>query len=111
VSVLDCARANICAMSADAVGRYYNVGTGKRTSLKELAELLLQLTGSNQPIRYMERSQATLVRNRVGSTKRAAREIGFTTEVDLREGLQRLIEWRASHRAGLQRRRAKAAVD
>src|SRR6185437_1176772 len=34
VSVLDCARANICAMSADAEGRYYNVGTGKRTSLK-----------------------------------------------------------------------------
>ena len=46
VSVLDCGRANICAMSSDAVARYYNVGTGKRTSLKELAELLLQITGS-----------------------------------------------------------------
>lgn len=111
VSVLDCGRANVCAMSADAIGRYYNVGTGRRTSLKELAELLLQLTGSNQPISYKERSQATFVRNRVGSTKRAADEIGFTAEVDLREGLQRLIEWRANHRAGLQRRRAKALAD
>ncbi len=108
VSVLDCARANVCAMSADVVGSYYNVGTGRRTSLKELAELLLQLTGSNQPIKFAPRSNATFVRNRVGSTTRAARDIGFTAEVDLREGLQRLIEWRASHRAGLERRRAKA---
>jgi UDP-glucose 4-epimerase len=94
VSVLDCARANICAMSAEKVARYYNVGTGKRTSLKELAELLLRLTGSNQPIRYKERSEATFVRNRVGSTKRATAEIGFTAGIELDEGLRRLIEWR-----------------
>ena len=111
VSVLDCGRANICAMSADIVARYYNVGTGKRTSLKELAELLLQLTGSNQPIQYKERSQATLVRNRIGSPKRATEEIGFTARVELREGLQRLIKWRASHKSGVDRRRAKAAND
>ena len=60
VSVHDCGRANICAMKADTVARFYNVGTGKRTSLKELAELLSQLTGSNQPIQYAPRSQATL---------------------------------------------------
>ena len=111
VSVLDCGRANICAMSSDAVARYYNVGTGKRTSLKELAELLLQITGSNQPIHYKERSQATLVRNRIGSPKRAAEEIGFTAQVGLRDGLQQLIEWRVSHKASVARRRAKAAKD
>ncbi len=72
VSVDDCAAANVCAMKADAADRFYNVGTGKRTSLKELAEMLLALTGSNQPIQYAPRSQATLVRNRIGcpSTRR-----------------------------------------
>jgi UDP-glucose 4-epimerase len=111
VSVFDCGRANICAMSADTSARYYNVGTGERTSLKQLAEMLLHLTGSNQPIQYAARSNATFVRNRVGSTKRAAKEIGFKAEVDLRQGLRMLIEWRASHRAGLERRRAKAGID
>ena len=53
-------------------------GTGKRTSLKQIAEKLLNLTGSNQPINYAPRSQATLVRNRIGSPKRAQEEIGFT---------------------------------
>lgn len=108
VSVLDCGRANICAMQADTVARYYNVGTGKRTSLKELAELLRQLTGFNQPIQYKERSSATLVRNRIGSPDRAEAEIAFKAQVDLLEGLQRLIEWRAAHKAGVERRRAQA---
>ena len=94
VAVDDCARANICAMKADAVDAFYNVGTGLRTSLKELAERLCHLTGCNRPIEYAPRSQATLVRNRIGSTKRAAKEIGFTANVELDEGLRRLIVWR-----------------
>jgi UDP-glucose 4-epimerase len=98
VAVEDCGRANLCAMRADKVDRFYNVGTGRRTSLKELAEMLLQLTGSNQEIKYAPRSQATLVRNRIGSPKRAAAEIGFTAEIDLAEGLRRLIEWRRTDR-------------
>jgi UDP-glucose 4-epimerase len=109
VAVEDCGRANVCAMKADTSDRFYNVGTGKRTSLRELAELLLQLTGSNQPIKYAERSQATLVRNRIGCPKRAKAEIGFEAQIELREGLRRLIEWRNGHKAELEQRRARAA--
>lgn len=108
VSVEDCARANICAMRASATDRFYNVGTGKRTSLKEIAEKLLNLTGSNQAIQYQERSQATLVRNRVGCPKRAAQEIGFESHIDLDEGLKRLITWRAEHKAAVEQRRSRA---
>ena len=110
VAVEDCGRANLCALRADVVDRFYNVGTGTRTSLKELAELLLQLTGSNQPIRYAPRNQATLVRNRIGSPKRAREEIGFTAQVKLGEGLRRLIDWRKSHMADVEARRATAAI-
>jgi UDP-glucose 4-epimerase len=99
VAVEDCARANLCAMKADTVDRFYNVGTGTRTSLKELATLLIELTGSTGPIMYSPRSQATLVRNRIGSPTRATAELGFTARIDLREGLERLIAWRARHKA------------
>jgi UDP-glucose 4-epimerase len=105
VAVEDCGRANVCAMKADSTDRFYNVGTGKRTSLKELAEMLLVLTGCREPIRYAPRSQATLVRNRIGCPKLAAREIGFTAGIDLQEGLKRLIDWRASHKAEVMARR------
>jgi UDP-glucose 4-epimerase len=109
VAVEDCARANTCALQADSVDRFYNVGTGTRTSLKELAEMLLRLTGSNQPIQYAPRSQATLVRNRIGSPKRATEEIGFTAQTKLDEGLNKLIAWRKTHIAEVESRRAMAA--
>jgi len=110
VAVEDCARSNICAMKSTATDSFYNVGTGKRTSLKELAERLLNLTGSNQPIKYAPRSQATLVRNRIGCPKKASAEIGFTARVNLDDGLKRLIEWRANHIAEVAQRRAMAQV-
>jgi UDP-glucose 4-epimerase len=105
VAVEDCGLANVCAMKADTVDSFYNVGTGKRTPLKELAELLLKLTGSERPINYAPRSEATLVRNRIGSAKKATEEIGFTAKVGLRDGLQSLIDWRAAHKAEVDARR------
>lgn len=108
VAVEDCAYANVQAMRAQATDQFYNVGTGKRTSLKEIAEKLLRLTGSNQSINYAPRSAATLVRNRIGDPAKASREIDFTACIDLDEGLQRLIEWRADHKEAVEQRRAKS---
>jgi UDP-glucose 4-epimerase len=105
VAVEDCAAANVRAMGSDVVDRFYNVGTGKRTSLKELAEMLLELTGCEKEIKYAPRSQATLVRNRIGSPKRATEEIGFTASVDLEEGLRQVIDWRRGHKAEVEQRR------
>lgn len=99
VAVDDCGRANVCAMKADTTDTFYNVGTGKRTSLKELAEILLEITGTNKPIDYAARSQANLVRNRIGCPNKARKEIGFTATTELRAGRLRLIEWRDSHKA------------
>ena len=110
VAVEDCARANILAMKANTTDTFYNVGTGKRTTLKELAELLIELTGCNKPINYAPRSQATLVRNRIGDPRKAAEEIGFTATIDLRDGLRRLIEWRARHKAEVAARRRSVGL-
>jgi UDP-glucose 4-epimerase len=110
VAVEDCGKANVCAMQAQTTDRFYNVGTGRRTSLRELAELLLKLTGCRQPIKYAPRSQATLVRNRIGCPRRAAAEIGFTASIDLENGLQRLIDWRNNHRSEVDARRLAAGL-
>lgn len=108
VAVEDCAKANVCAMKADTVDEFYNVGTGRRTSLREIAEMLLRLTGSQLEIRYAPRSQATLVRNRIGCPRKAAEQIGFEAAIPLEEGLRRLIDWRASHKAAVAKRRARS---
>jgi len=97
-------------MKATASDRFYNVGTGTRTSLKELAELLLALTRCSKPISYAPRSQATLVRNRIGSPVLAAADLGFRAGIGLRDGLERLIAWRASHKSQVEARRQAAPV-
>ncbi len=107
VYVGDCAKANICAMKAKATDEFYNVGTGIKTSIKELAEMLIELTGFNQQIEYKE-GGLTFVKNRVGSTEKAQKEIGFSAEVELKEGLKELIRWRKQHIEEVEKRRAKS---
>jgi len=97
IYVTDCARANVCALKSDATDSFYNVGSGTRTSLRELTELILEITGSTLPIQY-EPAGKTFVTNRIGSTEKAERELGFRSTVDLRDGLERLIAWRESHK-------------
>lgn len=93
VYVGDCAAANICGMKASTTDRYYNVGTGVRTSVAELAKMLLRLKDSDVGIRY-EAEGNTFVKNRIGSPVRAAEEIGFEARVKLEEGMRQLILWR-----------------
>ncbi len=104
IYVEDCARANVCAMQADATDSFYNVGTGVRTTIREVAELILEITGSNQRIQY-EPGGMTFVKNRIGSPVKARREIGFEAQTELREGLEKLIAWRESHKAEVEERR------
>lgn len=111
VAVEDCAYANVCAMKSNAVDQNYNVGTGVRTSLKELAEKLVALTGCKHPIEYAPSSQATLVRNRIGDPKLAAEEIDYEFQIDLDEGLQRLIDWRSGHIEEVKARRRAVGLE
>ena len=99
VAVEDCGQANICAMKSEKNDSFYNVGTGIRTSLKELAELLIEITDCKKSINYEPRSEATLVKNRIGCPKKASQEIEFTAKILLDEGLKKLIDWRKKHKA------------
>jgi UDP-glucose 4-epimerase len=108
VYVGDCAKANVCALKSDAVDQFYNVGTGVRTSIKELAELILKITSSDLDVQY-EPAGLTFVKNRIGCPKKAATEIGFKYSVDLENGLKQLIEWRKSHIDQVEMRRKKVA--
>jgi len=108
VYVGDCGRANVCAMKANATDQFYNVGTGTKTTIKELTELILDVTGATVPIEYQPAGR-TFVKNRIGSPVKAARDLDFRASVELREGVRRLIEWRNAHKGEVARRREAAA--
>ena len=105
--VHDVARANVCGLKSEVPFGFYNVGRGIKTSIKELTDLLLELTGSNLSIQYVP-SGTTFVTNRLGCPKAAERDLGFRWSVDLREGMASLIEWRAQHKRQVETQRARA---
>ena len=105
IHVVDVARANVAALRSDVTGNCYNVGRGIGTSIKEITELLIKLTGSNAQIQYEPAGQ-TFVTNRIGTTENAERDLGFKWEIDLDDGLRSLIEWRNQDKAAVDARRA-----
>ena len=93
IHVEDVARANICALKSSATDDFINVGMGVKTTIDELVEMLLQITGSNLKPAYRPQEQM-FVTHRVGSTDKAERLLDFRARVELKEGLSSVVEWR-----------------
>jgi UDP-glucose 4-epimerase len=93
IDVRDCAHANLLAMRSAADKRFYNVGTGIKTSIRDVVATI----GELHPAKIVPRFQAAdrpFVRNRIGDTARARAELGFGARIALREGLRDLIAFR-----------------
>jgi UDP-glucose 4-epimerase len=101
VYMSDIARANLLAAEADVTDAAYNVASGTETSLLELAQMLLAVMGSNLPVEHGPPRAVNGVTRRLADTSRARDELGFEAEVDLEDGLTRLVEWWKAERAGM----------
>ena len=101
VYIGDIARANMLAARSDATDAVFNVASGTETSLLELAEGLLRVMGSDLPVEHGPERAVNGVTRRLADTSLALDQLGFKAEVDLDEGLTRLVEWWQAERAGL----------
>ncbi|MDT0188243.1 NAD-dependent epimerase/dehydratase family protein [Microbacterium sp. ARD31] len=93
VFTTDIARANVLAATSPVVEGVYNVARGEETSLLGLAETLLQVMGSDLPVEHGPERGVNGVVRRLADTCAAERDLGFTAEVGLAEGLRELVEW------------------
>jgi UDP-glucose 4-epimerase len=100
VYIGDVARANLLAAESDVTDAAYNVASATETSLLELAQMLLQVMGSDLSVEHGPARAVNGVTRRLADTQLARRELGFEAEVDLEEGLTRLVEWWRAERAG-----------
>jgi GDP-L-fucose synthase len=69
-----------------------NLGSGREISIKELAELIAELTGFQGRLVW-DRTKPDGQPRRALETTRAAQAFGFRARTELRHGLQRTIEW------------------
>jgi UDP-glucose 4-epimerase len=93
VYVDDVARANIAAAVAPVSDQVFNVASGSETSLRGLADALLRVMGSDLEPTYGPERKVNPVSRRLADTSAARDALGFTAEVDLDEGLRRLVDW------------------
>ncbi|GAA4675518.1 NAD-dependent epimerase/dehydratase family protein [Phytohabitans rumicis] len=101
VHVADIARANILAAEADITDDVFNVASGEETSLRELAQALSDVMKSDLAPEFGPARKVNAVTRRLADTSAAAEQLGFRTEIDLRDGLRDLVEWwRATRLAG-----------
>lgn len=102
IFVEDIARANVLAAESDAVDEVFNIASGTETSLLELARMLLEIMGRpDLEVEHREERKVNAVPRRLADTSKAAEKLGFRAEVDLRQGLERLVEWfLAARKAG-----------
>jgi UDP-glucose 4-epimerase len=90
IFVKDIVQANIWAAESDAFG-IFNIGHGESITVNRLAELILELTGSDfEPIHQEARPGE--VRHSLADISKA-RSFGYEPRHSLREGLAETIKW------------------
>jgi UDP-glucose 4-epimerase len=99
VYVADIAHANVLAAEADATDEVFNVASGVETSLRDLADALLRVMGSDLGVEYGPERKVNKVSRRLADTSAARERIGFEAQVGLDEGLTNLVAWWRAERA------------
>jgi UDP-glucose 4-epimerase len=84
---------------AGSVGRTYNIGSGKGTSLLELAQLIVETAGRGhiQHVDWPELAGKIETGDFVADISRIQRDLRWTPAIALREGLERTVAHYRSH--------------
>jgi UDP-glucose 4-epimerase len=92
VNVHDIVEAVLVSMKHNAAeGEIFNIGSGKPTSINELAKTVLGLAGLDLEVRY-EKSRAGDIKDSYADISKAKKFLGYEPRVCLRDGLRALLE-------------------
>ena len=89
--VKDVVQANLKAMVSDATG-VFNIAYGQRTTLNELAQMIMDITGTQVSIRYDEPRTGD-VKHSLADITKACSSFDYAPEYSIYQGLQETVEW------------------
>lgn len=92
VYIDDIVQANLKAATTDAVGEAYNIGTGESITIRELAELIQDITDTDSDIVHTDARPGDIEHSEADISK-ARSQLDYEPTVSIREGLEQTIEW------------------
>ena len=94
ISVHDVVRANQLVLESDKADyQAYNVGSGKATTILEIAHVLAELTSTSIEPEILGKYRKGDTRHCTADIRKIRTALGFEPKVSLEEGLRELIEW------------------
>ncbi len=88
----DVVEANLIAMEKADSG-IYNIGSGSRISIDELAEKIIKITGASSRIVHTKPQRGDADHTWAEISK-AKKELEWKPQVDLEQGLERFVDWK-----------------
>lgn len=92
IHVSDVVRANILAMEKDDQSQIFNIGTGKATSVNELADIVCEKIDPTAEIQHIDEHRGEL-KNSVADITKAKNYLGFEPSKSMKESTDEIIEW------------------
>ena len=83
----------LAAISPRAEGQVYNVGTGRETTVNQLAEKIIRFSGRDMRPHHIDRRDIDNIRRRVLNIEKARRELRWVPETTLDAGLRATHDW------------------
>jgi dTDP-L-rhamnose 4-epimerase len=111
VSVHDIVQANLLALtSAGADYQVLNVGTGRATSIRYIAEVISEGLGKKIEPELTDQFREGDIRHCIADISKAKRMLGYEPKVALEDGLSELLGWVGSQKADDRLRTAAAEL-
>ncbi|NHN43168.1 NAD-dependent epimerase/dehydratase family protein [Halorubellus sp. JP-L1] len=90
VHVDDVVQALLLAAAADVTGEAYNVGTGRSTSIRGLADMVRDVVDADVPVTHDDPRPADIAESRA-DVRKASEHLGFEPTVSLSDGLRTVL--------------------
>lgn len=81
-----------CALKG-GLGDVYNLGSGKETTIIDLAKLINKIVGNTAGFDYLSKRPWDASGRRFASIKKSKKQLGFEAMIDLESGLKKTIQW------------------
>ena len=90
IHVTDIAKANLVAMQSEIKFGFFNIGTGKPTTINDLANIMIEVSGKKLNVKHEEPLDGD-VRMSLADTQKTENMLHWKYEIELKEGLKELI--------------------